>query len=454
MKKWAIPLALSFALLASVSHAQTYSKGNVGIARGVSPNLIGVDVGSASASFLSFASVSGGVVSITAPSAYYGAGAVYAATANFTGSISAAGSVGVLGSVATPDTTQNPVAVWQKTTGSTATSGVNQTTYTSIVKRMSAANTRATAGFDEAHDPVGGSGSFAEGRRMHCVLVGGTGGGCYGFVAVAGTGTGQSYKYLVGGEGSVENYSGTDSLTWVSFDPAHFAASFVSTNVTAAGTSMAKSDVGFVNNPHSSKPFRTGFGCIGDIGGGLVGVDDSCFAAKGSVPYGLNLVNGTYSSAAIVLPNLGIVRARNAAANADLNVAYLDGSNQWVVGTDAVAILNQKPVVNSSYQRATAFISNGSAPTITGSGSCTLGTQVGGSTAGKFTATAACAAGQTYTISGMPASVNGYACDLIDRTTAGVVFQQTSDSTTSAVLTVRSVGVANADVIQFKCTGY
>lgn len=101
-----------------------------------------------------------------------------------------------------------------------------------------------------------------------------------------------------------------------------------------------------------------------------------------------------------------------------------------------------------------SFISNGSAPTITGSGACTLGTQVGGSTSGKFTATAACATGQTYTISGMPAAINGYVCDAGDRTTSGVVFQQTSDSTTSAVLTVRTTGVSNADVIQFKCMGY
>lgn len=96
----------------------------------------------------------------------------------------------------------------------------------------------------------------------------------------------------------------------------------------------------------------------------------------------------------------------------------------------------------------------GSTPTITGSGTCTLGTQVGGPTTGKFTATAACVAGQTYTISGLTASANGWVCHMGDRTTAGVVFQQTGDSTTTAVMTVRTTNVANADVIQFECVGY
>lgn len=104
--------------------------------------------------------------------------------------------------------------------------------------------------------------------------------------------------------------------------------------------------------------------------------------------------------------------------------------------------------------RTPAIQSNGGTPTVTGSGACTIGSQVGGKTAGKFTATAACAAGQTYTISGMTSAQNGYVCDANDRTTSGVVFQQTGDSTTSAVMTVRSTGVANSDVIQFKCMGY
>lgn len=102
---------------------------------------------------------------------------------------------------------------------------------------------------------------------------------------------------------------------------------------------------------------------------------------------------------------------------------------------------------------APTFISVGTAPTITGSGSCTLGTVTGGKTSGRFPASAICATGQTYTIT-LPSTFNGWNCRLNDRTTSGVVFQQTSDSATTAVLTVRSVAVANSDIIDFVCTGY
>lgn len=99
------------------------------------------------------------------------------------------------------------------------------------------------------------------------------------------------------------------------------------------------------------------------------------------------------------------------------------------------------------------FISVGTVPTIAGSGTCTLGTPVGGKTVGKFTTTANCATGQTYTIT-LPSSFNGWNCMLNDRTTSGVVFQQTSDSTTTAVITVRSVAVVSGDVINYSCQGY
>ncbi|MFO1123868.1 MAG: hypothetical protein U1E25_00300 [Methylocystis sp.] len=99
-------------------------------------------------------------------------------------------------------------------------------------------------------------------------------------------------------------------------------------------------------------------------------------------------------------------------------------------------------------------IAGGAKPTITGSDRCTLGSPTGGALVGKFSATAACAVGGTYTFSGFQGSLNGYACQLTDRTTPGVVFQQTSDSNTTAVMTVRSVGVNNGDVIQYQCSGY
>ena len=272
----------------------------------------------------------------------FGSG-TFAATPNFTGSIVTSPVLGLLGSVATPDTTQTPVAAWQKTSGSTATTGVQQTTYTSMVKRTTGANTRATAAFFETNDPVGGVNSFGEGVRSHSVVTGGTLGSAYGAVLMGGTGPNIGYLYLVGAELNTENHSGTDAPALVSFSKTSFSAAAVATNVVGATGTDNKSDAAFLTNPYSTKPYRTGFLAYGNDGT-QTGVDESAFAVKYAIPYGLNLVNGSYSSAAILLPNLGVVRARNAAGNADHNIMYYDGSNNLVFGTDATQINLPAPV--------------------------------------------------------------------------------------------------------------
>lgn len=56
--KWIAPLALAFAL--SPAHAQTWKKLNIGIARDVSPNQIGVNIGTSSANFVQIGNIVGG----------------------------------------------------------------------------------------------------------------------------------------------------------------------------------------------------------------------------------------------------------------------------------------------------------------------------------------------------------------------------------------------------------
>lgn len=133
---------------------------------------------------------------------------------------------------------------------------------------------------------------------------------------------------------------------------------------------------------------------------------------------------------------------------------YPNSDNTYDLGAAGIAwrdVIATRTIQGATLKATGAFLASGTAPTITG---CTVGTQVGGATAGKFSATAICAIGSTYTLTGLPTATNGYSCDMNDRTTSGVVFQQTGDSTTTAVFTVRAVAVANADVINFKCTAY
>jgi hypothetical protein len=89
-------------------------------------------------------------------------------------------------------------------------------------------------------------------------------------------------------------------------------------------------------------------------------------------------------------------------------------------------------------------------------GSCSAGVAIIGNSvlAGTWTSSSPCNIGGTIIFSSLPASTNGYACDATDRTTNGVVLQQTASSATSATFTVRTTNVSANDVVQFKCTPY
>lgn len=263
----------------------------------------------------------------------------YAPTANYvTAAATHAQIIAARGSIAVPDTSPDAVVIFQKVTSPTATTGVNPTAYSSIVKTMSGANMRATAHFFECQDRAGGTNSWCEGIKSIASLTGGTFGSAYGAVLSAGTALGVSYQYLIGAEGTVENQSGVNALVWGSFNINGYASAFTATNGTN-NPSANKSDVAYVTNPYSGAPFRTGFGCYGNDGGGRIGVDDTCFATKGAVAKGIDLSLGSYSVAAIILPNVGILAALNAAGNDYINLAYLDGSNNLNLGATATSVV-------------------------------------------------------------------------------------------------------------------
>ena len=95
-----------------------------------------------------------------------------------------------------------------------------------------------------------------------------------------------------------------------------------------------------------------------------------------------------------------------------------------------------------------SVVYGGSAPT--GSGSCSITTQVGGNTSGKFTASGACVAG-TVILTFAFTAPNGWACFTNDQTTPTDIISQTATTTTTATL---SGTMANNDVVQFSCAAY
>ncbi len=75
-RKWFAPLALAAAL--SPANAQTWTKLNTGIARNVSPNRIGIDIGSTSSSYISIGTIVGGALNFDLSASL--PGQVFAAT--------------------------------------------------------------------------------------------------------------------------------------------------------------------------------------------------------------------------------------------------------------------------------------------------------------------------------------------------------------------------------------
>lgn len=268
------------------------------------------------------------------PSANVFGSGVFTSTPNFTGTTGTSAAIVVQGSTTTPNATQDPAFAVTKVATSTATSGVNQALYAGISKEVSANNERATAIFGEGNDAVGGSGSFVEGGRFHGLVNAGTNGSGYGAITSGEAGNGISYTYLVGTEGEVINKN-ADATT--SFSNATYAASFV-----ASSSGTKKVEAAYVVNPFTvaAAEFITGF--YVPAGNAQTPVSDSAFRSDAATVWGLNLNNvsaGTLFGAIGVPNNTAIVRAKNAAGSANMNVMSVDTSDRLVLGTESSAAI-------------------------------------------------------------------------------------------------------------------
>lgn len=266
----------------------------------------------------------------------FGSG-TFLATANYGAGSTNSNLLSIQGSFASPVTTQDAVGIFEKFSNVTSTSGVNASLYAALYKKTTGSNTRGSAIFGECQDVVGGGLSWCEGIKTLAVSTAVSGSSQYGAVLSAGTGTGISSLYAIGVEGTVEVHGGSNALTWGSFNPGSFYSAFVATNGTNDNT-VVKSDVAFVTNPYSGQPWRTGFGCYGNNGAGLVGVDDTCFATSGSIPKGIDLSLSTFSISPLILPNNSPIRFLNGAGDALHNGYYYSSSNEFVLGTDSAAV--------------------------------------------------------------------------------------------------------------------
>jgi len=94
------------------------------------------------------------------------------------------------------------------------------------------------------------------------------------------------------------------------------------------------------------------------------------------------------------------------------------------------------------------LVSTGALPTPTGT--CAIATQTGGTSAGTFTASGACAGG-TVVLTFATTVSHGFSCTAHNRTTPANLMNQTATTTASVTFTGT---MANADVVSFSCIGY
>jgi hypothetical protein len=158
---------------------------------------------------------------------------------------------------------------------------------------------------------------------------------------------------------------------------------------------------------------------------------------------------------------LGSGVLRSTAVTGSVVDLQTNSANRWEVGTaghliayadntyDIGASGANRPrnvFVAGNLTTGGASIRTGSVPTLTGT--CTTGSQVGGNTAGKFTAT--CTA-QTVIMTFATTAPTGWTCDAHDNTTPADALNQTAYSTTSCTLTGTTVA---GDVITFHAVGW
>jgi hypothetical protein len=224
-----------------------------------------------------------------------------------------------------------------------ASDGPNPTTAAIAYKYASAANSRVSAVFGEAQDMVGGVGTFVEGGRFHGINVtNNLKGSTYGVTALAQSGDGiagqnPNSNFVIGTESEVIDF-GADAPVPRNFSNASFSANFLST--CRAGN---KPDAAFLVNPYNTIPVQTGF-MIAPATGGAKAVNLVAFGCyQTGLVYGLDLGKGSYSFSAISIPNNTAITAMNAAGTTELNIAYLNSSNNLVLGGAVASTLVSAP---------------------------------------------------------------------------------------------------------------
>lgn len=198
------------------------------------------------------------------------------------------------------------------------TSGSGECLYASMIKLGTANNVDYHAVYGECVDNAGGAGSSIAGGRFTASLLVGTGGNATGVTNVAIATV--AYAFLIGNEAQVWNQVADATTT---FSSSLFDAGYLASN---AGTK--KSFAAFMTNPDGvTIPWINGL----YVASGTL--QDSVVRSDATSAYGINFLNGTFTTAAFRSPNFQVDGSGTITAGAMVN-----GSGALQLGTSTGTI--------------------------------------------------------------------------------------------------------------------
>ena len=249
---------------------------------------------------------------------------------------------------------------------STANAGPNPAIFALCRNNSLTQDSVAQGIYSEAHENAGIFGTYAEGGRFLGVSINpnADGNSVYGIISVAQSGTSttpQKTNYVIGVEAEVISYDSRGSAPHPRlFTRNNFDATFLS----SVGFSNSI-DASYLINPFNSVTAQAGFVVPKGAPGINPGdpdrktVDKVAFGCyEKNLEYGLDLALGSYTFAAIALPNASPIRSFNSAYTSEKSILVLTGTDSLSIGCDIgithINAIHFNPATTNTYDIGSA----------------------------------------------------------------------------------------------------
>jgi hypothetical protein len=221
----------------------------------------------------------------------------------------------------------------------------NPALYSVAFKQNNTSTSRVQGIYSEAIDNAGGNGTFVEGGRFAGInCTSNLNGDVYGVIAYAQSGDGTNTpnsSFCIGIESETVYFHSVLAPAPRSFNPNRFSAAFLATN-----RNGITGDVAFAVNPYTEVSWKAGFVVEKSVSPGQV-TDVAFGCYQTGVVYGIDLAKGSYTFAAISIPNNSPIRAFDSSGVNELNILYLGTDNFTILGIESLGVKTKTVVPNT-----------------------------------------------------------------------------------------------------------